>query len=201
MNLQDALLADPSARCFAGYDVGRYVDTGEFSCLFVTKGKGVERVTKTFRRIPFAEQQQFLETYLTLPRAYLGIDETGLGLPISEALRTKFGQRVRGVNFAATIDVPTRYQDRTAPATIALAITLKQSMLDGEVLWQIDRAKNAQMYSVRRSVTERGTMTFRIEPPTTETGHHHADVFWARALACWSWKMTESRPFRVAAVA
>jgi phage FluMu gp28-like protein len=187
------LLDHPSARAFAGYDVGRMVDAAEFSCLLMDGAHGVEKVARTFKRIPFAEQQKFLEGYLSLPRTHLAIDETGMGLPISEALRQRFRQRVRGINFAATIDVPCRYQDRTATAKTALAVVLKTCMLDGEVLWQIDKGKNAQMYCIKRSITESANLVFKVDTGTTEYGHHHADVFWARALACWCWKMNTHR--------
>jgi len=197
----------PNARVFGGYDVGRVKDTGEFSGLFddpLFKGEiAFERMTKTFRARSFQEQQDFLTWYLSHPRTFLAIDRGGLGMQLAEYLVTRFGAaRVTAVDFGSKLVAPFEYRKDEADAKSVLATTLKKGMISDLVRWQVDVAKNYQMHSVRRHVTESLHAGFRVDTSDGEGQQkkHHADVFWARALAFWKWRSVDMRRMRFAAV-
>jgi phage FluMu gp28-like protein len=190
------------ARVFAGYDVGRVHDTGEFSGLVTDPGSdiAVERVAKTFRARSFQEQEDFLVWYLRQPRTFLAIDKGGMGMQLAEKLRTLFGAaRVKEVDFGSTLIPPYDSRVEKEPAKTVLAVTLKQAMLSDLVRWQVDVNKNYQMHSIRRHVTEAMRVVYRVEVEGEQK--HHADVFWARAMATWMWRNTFARRLRFAAVA
>jgi phage FluMu gp28-like protein len=190
------------ARCFAGYDVGRVRDNGEFSALMVLPNAelGVERLAKTFPARTFEEQEDYLRWFKRHPRTFLAIDKGGMGMNTAEKLVTEFGaNQVKAVDFGSNIPAPFQYQREDAQAKTVLAVTLKQVMLSDLVRWQVDVGKNYQMHSVRRAVTEAMRVVYKVD--TEGDVKHHADVFWARALAAWMWRFTDSHQLRFAAVA
>lgn len=196
-----------NARIFGGYDVGRVKDTGEFSGLFVNPGgpeMAYERMAKTFRARSFQEQQDYLVWFLSHPRTFLAIDRGGLGMQLAETLVTKFGrERVTAVDFGSKLEAPFEYRREEDNAKAVLATTLKKGMISDLVRWQVDVAKNYQMHSVRRHVTESLHAGFRVDNSEGEGQQrkHHADVFWARALAFWKWRSQDTRALRFLAVA
>lgn len=196
---------DASIRAYIGYDVGRTTDSSECSVLVVgSDGRARELHAATFKRTDFETQYQYLKSMLdSMPRSFLAGDETGMGLMLFEKLRSDFGQhRVTGINFSQNIDIPIRYRQRDGQAKFVLALTLKDAMLSDELRWQLNVHKNMQMHSVRREITQSLNMVFRVDATSETQGeHHHADVFWSRALAVWRWKMAEDRNrFRVEAI-
>jgi phage FluMu gp28-like protein len=202
----DHVRGDTSSRVYIGYDVGRVRDAAELSAIVVGHdGRAREMHAATFHKTDFDTQEQYITRLLTeMPRSFIAGDETGMGLMLFERLRAKFGgHRVVGINFSSTIDIPIRHRARDGSAKFVMALTLKDAMLNDEVRWQIDAHKNMQMHSVRREVTESLNMVFRVDhgSETQSEHHHHADVFWARAMAVWRWKMLEERNrFRVEVV-
>lgn len=200
-----ALMEDPAARCYAGYDVGRVHDTGEFSGLLVGDGRKhvSERMAKTFRARSFQEQEDFLMWFLNHPRTFLEIDKGGLGMNLAEKLATKYGaSRVKEVDFGSKLTAPFEYRDQDEAAKTVLAVGLKQTMLNDQVRFQADVNKNYQMHSVRRAVTESMRTVYKVETEGEGTQKkHHADVFWARAMAVHLWLSLTVRRLRVAAVA
>lgn len=183
---------------FVGWDIGRMHDASEVSVVVVGKdGIGRERLAKTFKRTEFSDQEAYHDRIMRLPGTFSAIDETGMGLPISERARKKHGAyRVTGVNFAANIPFPIPNRDREGPAKHVMAIVIKEAMLSGVVRWQLQPGWNSQMHSIRRHVTENINLVFRVDNDAgaeQSGGKHHADRFWARALASWRWYMKMHR--------
>ena len=230
VTLADGLKKFPDARVYAGYDVGRRHDNAELSGLitgtpasFARQGTmpdeaepdqeedqdiaeiadrmvAREVYARSFTRETFEGQEAGLCALLQLPRTFLEIDETGMGIQMGERLVAKFGpSRVRPVNFGGKLDLPARRQIIEAPAKMAMAVVLKDAMQSGEIEFQVDRGKAYQMHSIRRKVTEAANLILTVgklddDAGSREAGHHHADIFWARALATHCWKSKTSRP-------
>lgn len=159
-----------------------------------------EVMTMRFDREPFDVQEKALRDILALPRTHVTIDETGMGMQMAERLIRTFGPwRVNAVNFASEMDMPFRRRIKKAPAKMAMAITLKEAMQSGEVEFQVDPARQFQMHSIRRRVTDAANLVLVVDSAEDsvgfgEFGHHHGDAFWSRAMATHGLKLWECRP-------
>ena len=95
---------------------------------------------------------------------------------MAENLERRWGLRV----------VPVHFSGGTGNQK-TLATTLKWYMEKGRVKFYPDKARNYQMHSVKKQVTQAGNVGYVVARGKADaTGHkHHADVFWSRALAVW----------------
>lgn len=165
---------------YLGYDVGRHVDKGELAA-FVDEGDDaggllVERYFQTFAGVPFAEQRAAIERLLQNPRAVVAVDRTGLGEQLAEELLAEWGEyRVVPVHFGA------------GGTPNVLATGLKVAMERGQVRFVHDRNRSLEMFSVKRESTEAGRVRYVVDSRSGGEHRHHADVFWARALAIYAW--------------
>ena len=166
---------------FAGFDVGRTKDRSELS-VFVEENGGIyERFTLSLKRKPFTYQEEILYELLSLGNLRrLAIDQTGIGMQLAENCKKKAPSRVFAIHFSGAW-----------PET--LSTSLKTLMDTGDrpvkIWFHATTHKNFQMHSIRKSFTETGRPSYKVGTGVDNTGtdsqHHHADVYWARALGAW----------------
>lgn len=153
---------------FAGYDVGRKRNASEL--MIVTEGPDESFPLcfgLTLDRIEFGDQRALLEAVLErLPIETLLIDSNGLGMQLAEELEIAFPSTAQGFNFTGStkedlaVLVKTRFQAKKAPIPL-------------------DRDLAYQIHSIKKKVTAGARVIFDTDANTK----HHADKFWALALA------------------
>ncbi|HEY3285277.1 MAG TPA: terminase family protein [Armatimonadota bacterium] len=155
---------------YAGYDVGRVNHASELLVL-VPQPSGYRLcLCQTLRGAEFQLQRELLTDLLSrFPRCRLCLDATGLGANLAEDLRREFRLRVEPVTF-------------TAPVKETLANGLKLAVEGGRLSIPPTRDLITQLHSVRRIITTTGSSRFDAEG----RAGHHADKFWALALALWA---------------
>lgn len=149
-----------------GIDVGRKRDLTELMVV----GKGTTnqlplRLSVSLDRVPFDQQQACFEALIRqLPFTQVLVDQNGLGMQLAEAL-AKTG-KAKGVDFTNANKevwaVETRIQFERGNAPIPL-----------------DRDLAYQIHSIKKTVTAAKNNVFDTEG----NEKHHADKFWALALA------------------
>lgn len=153
----------------AGMDVGRRKDRSEIVVLGKSPlGQLPFRLNLSLDRIEFDQQQKTAEYLLdTLPIKMFYIDETGMGMNLAENLNTEYGdERVKGITFSGQIKAD-------------LAIEAKLRCQRSEVPLPLERDLTYQIHSVKRKVTDSNHIAFEND----RSDPHHADKFWAWALA------------------
>jgi phage FluMu gp28-like protein len=162
-----ATIAVPTGRLVAGFDVGRARDRSELSVFEEVEGTFTCRFLRSFKQVPFAEQEGELRRLLnTVPIARLSIDRTGIGMNLAENLEREFPQVV-AENF-------------TNESKERWATDMKILLQRRAILLPRERELVAQFHSIKRRVLPSGKVSFDAE--RTKTGH--ADRFWSVALAC-----------------
>jgi phage FluMu gp28-like protein len=152
----------------AGYDVGRRRNASE---LFVLEQVGTryrERLHVTLPQTDFDLQEDMLMSLLNRrPDLYrLCIDESGLGMQLAEKVVKRFPARAEGITF-------------TGPIKSLMGHQVKIDFEAKNLELLADRDLMAQIHSVRKTVTLAGN----IRLDTEHDDKHHADMFWALALA------------------
>lgn len=165
----EELNEDPNP-LFAGYDVGRSHHASE---LIVVAAEGEVRrlrLCETLRGAEFAVQKALLGDLLRHPGVVrLCIDATGLGSNLAEDLAREHRTRVEAVTF-------------TGPVKESLANLLRLKVEGRRVLLAPERDLVSQIHSVRRVLTVAGAARFDVDA----SERHHADKFWALALALYA---------------
>lgn len=153
---------------YAGVDVGRRRDLTEVFLLGKTAtGQLVLRLTISLAGTRFDEQEAILHKVMTtLGVPKMCIDETGMGMMLAERLHLRYGLRVEPCTF-------------TNAKKEEWAVGLKVQMSKGSLLLPANRDLALQVHSVRKLVTPAKNITFDV----ARTEKHHADKFWALALA------------------
>ncbi len=153
-----------------GMDVGRTRDTTELYVTGITTtGSFPLRLAVTLDRVPFTEQMTVASTMLRrLPIIKAYIDKTGIGMQLAEQLETAFPVKAEGVTF-------------TNPAKVQWATEARMLVQQRKVIVPVERDLAYQVASVKR-VKSGATVLFDVE----RTSHHHADKFWAWALAVFA---------------
>ena len=161
---------------WAGYDVARKHDWAALAlfCPIRRVVSPTETALKAvligrflFRDIPYPWQERLLSDLLRDRRTYrVRIDSTGAGGPIAESLIEGWGEtRVEAVPF-------------TNPAKLSMGGRMKFLYEKGVILHTGDREVVRQVGSVQKNITPSGLISLE------GTGQdHHADLFWAMALA------------------
>lgn len=167
-----AIKEDRIERVLAGgMDIGRTRNTTEL--YFVGKGTTGQlplRLMMTLDGVEFDDQREVAARALdVLPVTKFLIDRSGLGMQIAEQLAKQFGYRAEGVDF-------------TNDSKELWSVELKVRMQKGQVPIPIDRELNYQIHSIKKKVTAAKNVTF----DTTTNEKHHADKYWALALAIWA---------------
>lgn len=151
----------------AGMDIGRTRDTTELFVVGMDKGRYALRLAITLDRSAFDAQLVVASEVLRrLPVARLLIDKTGIGHNLAENLVGAFPGRAYGETF-------------TAPAKLLWATNLKQMMQQHRLPLPVDRDLAYQMHSIKRRVTSGKGLLLDVD----SSEKHHADKYWALALA------------------
>lgn len=153
-----------------GMDVGRTHDTTELYVTGIsTPGTFPLRLAITLDRTPFAEQLAVAELALRrLPISKAYIDRTGIGMQLAEQLAMAFPVKAEGVTF-------------TNPAKVQWATEARMLVQQRKVIVPVERDLAYQVASVKR-VKSGTNVLFDVE----RTSQHHADKFWAWALAVFA---------------
>jgi phage FluMu gp28-like protein len=166
--IEELAALDVAGPLAAGFDVGRRRNASELVVGRMVGERFVQCLMLTLERTSFDLQEEALVRLLVLrPDVYrLCIDETGLGMDLAERMMRRFPERVEGIGF-------------TAQSKSVLAHGLKADFERRNVQIVADRDLMSQVYSVKRLVTVAGN----IRLDTDHDEKHHADKFWALALA------------------
>jgi phage FluMu gp28-like protein len=153
---------------YLGWDVGRKHD---LSCQWVSERVGDVDVTREVRKLRRATYAEQLASFDELMESYgcrrACIDETGLGGPVVEEAKRRWGEsRVEGVTF-------------TGETKQHLATYGKQRFEDKRVRIPVDREIRDSHHAVKKTTTVAGNA--RFDADRNEAGH--ADEFWAHMLA------------------
>lgn len=153
-----------------GMDVGRKHDASElFICGLSTTGAIPVRANFSLHKSPFDVQLAVVRKVLdTLPVVRMLIDRSGLGMQLAEQLEAYYPSKVVGVDF--------NNADKAAWAVEARMLVQKK-----RVIVPVDRALAYQVASVKR-IQSGNSVVFDAE----RTNEHHADKFWAWALATYA---------------
>ncbi len=153
---------------WAGYDVGRKRNASELIVLEQVGDRFHQRLMMTLERTRFQDQREtlcrLLEARSDVRR--LCIDATGMGMQLAEELTEKYPSRVEGVTL-------------TGPVKNELAPLTKIAFEDRNVWIPANRELMLQIHSVKKLVTAAGNIRFDVE----HEERHHADKYWALALA------------------
>lgn len=152
----------------AGVDIGRTRDLTEIALIGLGPTRTLPlRAMLSMHATPFDQQLDVLTAVLTtLPITSMLIDQTGLGMSLAETLQQRYPGKVTGVTF-------TNEQKRLW-ATNAKMLTQQR-----RVSLPPDRDLAYQIHSIKRLVTGGKSLAF----DTDRNEKHHADKFWAWALA------------------
>lgn len=165
-----------------GFDVGRTKHPSELYIFEKTpNGKFIERYSEQFLDTPFPEQRARLTKIGELLNPFLDefrIDQTGLGRNLSEDLQRNrvFGKKVIGVQF-------------TMKEKEKLASSFKILLQAKGVVLGKDRNTVSQIHSIKQKITASGNTIFDAE----KNRKHHADKFWAIAMATYEDRTPKKR--------
>jgi phage FluMu gp28-like protein len=154
---------------FLGLDVGRTKDATEIMLVGASDSSSSLplRLSVTLINTEFDRQFDVLRSLLKrLPVTFGMLDRTGIGYYLAERTTGEFPEQVIGVDF-------TNLSKRT------WATYLKTQAERGNITIPTDRELAYQLHSVKRIVTPDKNLKFDNAP----TDKHHADKFWALALA------------------
>jgi phage FluMu gp28-like protein len=155
----------------AGMDVGRHKHLSEI--VIVGKPSTSQmpfRLGISLSGVEYEDQRAIAQRCLDrLPIVQLLIDRNGLGNQIAEDLNKQYGDRAVGVDF-------------TNESKSLWAVELKVQMQRTHVPIPLDRDLSYQIHSIKKIVTSAKNAVF----DTMRNEKHHADKFWALALAVWA---------------
>jgi phage FluMu gp28-like protein len=165
--VKEAIKAGKVEPAFAGgIDVGRKRDLTEMMGLGVTTtGQLPLRLSISLDRVPFDDQRAALSQVITqLPFLSVLVDQNGIGMQLAEQL-SKTG-KAQGVDF-------------TNPTKELWAVEARLQASRGNTPLPADRDIAYQIHSIKKSITAAKSNVFDTE----KNERHHADKFWAWALA------------------
>jgi phage FluMu gp28-like protein len=164
----EKLLKATTDDLFAGFDVGRTRNTSELVVLERKPKRLIYRYGRSFDRSRFQEQEAFLQKMIKRSKRFkrLCIDRHGIGMNLAENLRSEFRSRVEGVALVGQVKE-------------TLAVDLHIVFENEEVSIPRDRELMSQIHSIKKTATDAGYSRYDTE----KNEKHHADRFWALALA------------------
>jgi phage FluMu gp28-like protein len=167
-------------RLFAGVDVGRYADLTVITVLEKSGDSFLVRGMLRIRGMRLPQQQERLAAICRLPRVVcVKIDMTGLGLGLYEYTAQQFGSKVRGQNFASSVELRGRNGSERVRAPEALATQLLQVYEDRRIQHPADDLLREDLRKPERMVSPSG----RVSIAAARDANGHADHFWSLALA------------------
>lgn len=151
-----------------GLDVGRTRNTTELMLVGLGPLSMLPlRLSISLDNVAFEHQRDVVaEALYQLPIAALLIDRNGLGMMLAETLEGLFPSKVAGVDF-------------TQATKRLWATEAKMLVQQGRTPLPPDRELAYQIHSIKRMVTGAKNLVF----DTARNERHHADKFWAWALA------------------
>lgn len=151
-----------------GLDIGRTRNATELFFVGINQlGSFPLRLAITLESMPFDEQRDVIAYALhKLPVVGLLIDQNGIGRNLAENLETMFPGKVAGVDF-------------TNPSKLLWATDAKTLIQQRKTPLPADRDIAYQIHSIKKKVTGSKNLVFDTE----RNEKHHADKFWAWALA------------------
>jgi len=152
----------------AGVDIGRTRDLTEVALLGISTTRQLPlRLMLSLHATEFDDQLQVMLKLLTrLPITRMLVDQSGIGMNIAETLAKRYPSKVEGVTFTG--------ENKRLWATDAkMLIQQRRTPLPA------DRDLAYQIHSIKRIVTGSKSLAF----DTDRNEKHHADKFWAWALA------------------
>ena len=149
-------------------DIGRTRNTSELYLVGETTTKTYPlRLALTMDNTEFDDQLSVVTNVMSnLPVKKLLIDQTGIGRNLAENATKKFSQKVEGVDF-------------TNATKAFWAGNTKMVMQQQKAPIPVDREMAYQIHSIKKNVTPSKNVVF----DTDRNEKHHADKFWALALA------------------
>lgn len=124
---------------------------------------------------PFHKIEKDIENmYGDLNPSMIYVDQTGLGLKITEDLRRKIGAAIRGVNF-------------TNPMKDRMATNLRTIFENEQIRIPRNTVLLHQLNNLERTISELGTIRYK------HSKGEHDDYVWSLCLACFG--MTRPKPF------
>ncbi len=174
VNNVDDLLKAQKGMLFGGYDVGRTGDASELLIVDKVENKFFTRLMITLKNAPYSEQKELLGLFMKAGLHRLAIDKTGIGDNLSEDLEKEFGGRVERIHF-------------TSGNKELLASNFKKEIEKRNLIIPANRDLIQQIHSIKRIITATNNVRFDCE----KNEKHHADKFWALALALWAGKDVE----------
>lgn len=156
-----------------GVDVGRTRDTTEIILLGLSQFTNhlPYRLHISLERTEFPDQEAVLRKTLdALPVSSMLIDRNSIGLQLAENIAREYPQ-AEGVNF-------------TNETKRLWAVEAKLRAQRAEVPIPLERDLSYQIHSIRKRTTAAGNAQFDNDA----NDRHHADMFWAWALAIWAGK-------------
>ncbi len=180
-NVDDAIAALPGIQAAissgqieavftGGIDVGRKHDLSEL----VVTGKSTTgqmplRFMVSLDRVEYDSQENCFEQIINgLPFTQVLVDQNGIGSQLAENLARKTG-KAQGVSF-------------TNPTKELWAVEARLQAERGNTPLPQDRDLTYQIHSIKKTVTAAKNNVFDTE----RNEQHHADKFWAWALALWA---------------
>lgn len=149
-----------------GMDIGRTRDATEIFLIGIAP-KHPLRLLVSMESSPFDVQEAVLSTIMeSLPISAAYIDRTGLGRQLAERAEKNWPSKAIG-------------QDFTNETKRQWATDVKMLFQRLEVKLPSERDLTYQMHSVKRLVTSGKLLSFDVD----KSERHHADKFWAYALA------------------
>lgn len=167
----DSLLAARKGVLYAGYDVGRKGHASELIIADKVGNKFFIRLRITLQGVEYEAQRRQLQDVMNAGAQRLAIDTTGIGDNLAEDLEKEFGSRVERITF-------------TPQSKEFMASNFKKEMEITNIVLPADRALLAQIHSIKKIVTVTGNIRYDCD----KNEKHHADQFWAAALAIWAGK-------------
>lgn len=162
-----------------GMDVGRKHNLSEIVLVGkATTGQLPYRLGISLAGVEFDDQAQVAGAVLDkLPVTQLLVDRSGLGMQLAENLEKKHGQaRVQGVDF-------------TNESKELWSVEIKVQLQRAHVPLPLERELGYQLHSIKKKITAAKNAVFDTEA----NEKHHADKYWALALAVWAAR-TQARP-------
>lgn len=151
-----------------GMDIGRTRNTSELYLVGESTTKTYPlRLALTMDNTEFDDQLAVVFNVMAnLPVKKLLIDQTGIGRNLAENATKKFGQKIEGVDF-------------TNATKAFWAGNSKMVMQQQKAPIPVDRELAYQIHSIKKNITPSKNVVF----DTDRNEKHHADKFWALALA------------------
>ena len=165
--IQQAIKEGKIERAFSGgIDIGRKKDASELIGVGLsTTGQKPIRIGVSLHRVPFDDQQHCFREFVTrLPFTGVLVDQNGIGMQLAENLRRT--GKATGVDF-------------TNQSKSVWAVEARLQAERGNTPLPVDRDLAYQIHSIKKTVTASKNVVFDAD----KNERHHADKFWAWALA------------------